>query len=67
MIVFLGDLIDRGPDSIGAVHLAMQATTLNQADEVVLLPGNHELLLVQVLDGHDPDLWLINGGKTVMA
>ncbi|SEQ87321.1 serine/threonine protein phosphatase 1, partial [Loktanella sp. DSM 29012] len=67
MIVFLGDLIDRGPDSIGAAHLAMQATTLTQADEVVLLPGNHELLLLEVLDGHDPDLWLINGGKTVMA
>ena len=67
IVVFLGDLIDRGPDSITAVTLAMTAAAATGADQVVLLPGNHELMLLQVLDGHDQDLWLGNGGKAVMA
>ncbi|MBS1301375.1 metallophosphoesterase [Loktanella sp. SALINAS62] len=67
VVVFLGDLIDRGPDSVGAVDLAMRTATFTEADDVVLLPGNHELMLLEVLNGCDPDLWLGNGGKAVMT
>ena len=66
ILIFLGDLIDRGPDSIGAVDAAMAAGSVIEADRVVMLPGNHELELVDVLDGGDPALWLQNGGRTVM-
>ncbi|SHF88218.1 Calcineurin-like phosphoesterase [Loktanella atrilutea] len=58
VLIFLGDLIDRGADSIGAVRTALAAGPLIRADRVVMLPGNHELALVDVLDRCDPALWL---------
>lgn len=61
-IVFTGDLIDRGPDSLGCIALAMEAK--NRFDKRILLPGNHEIMLVQAL--RDPDLcavWYHNGGE----
>ncbi len=63
-IVYLGDLIDRGPDSLGAMRLAMSAGGVD--DDVRVLPGNHELMLLDVLAGHGPGDWLINGGLTLM-
>ena len=66
ILVFLGDLIDRGPDSIGAVSVVLAAGPTIGADRVMMLPGNHELEMVDVLDGGDPALWLQNGGRTVM-
>jgi serine/threonine protein phosphatase 1 len=41
-VVLLGDMIDRGPDSLGCVDLAMRAAQLTNADKVVPLLGNHE-------------------------
>ena len=67
-LVFLGDLIDRGPDSLGAVRLAMGAADRARVADVVLLPGNHELMLVDAI--RDPQLfmddWLDNGGGAVI-
>jgi len=67
-LVFLGDLIDRGPDSLDAVRLAMGASDRARVDEVILLPGNHELMLIDGL--LDPQEfmgdWLDNGGDTVI-
>ena len=65
LVVFLGDLIDRGPDSLRAIDLTMDAARLAHADRVVLLPGNHELALLDALDGN-VEPWLAIGGKTVM-
>lgn len=67
-LIFLGDLIDRGPDSMGSVKLAMDAYSQAGVDLVTLLPGNHELML---LDGLlEPDLylsaWLYNGGDALI-
>ena len=67
-LVFLGDLIDRGPDSLGAVRLAMRAADRAKVDTVTLLPGNHELMLIDGL--LDPQAflgdWLDNGGDEVI-
>jgi len=67
-LVFLGDLIDRGPDSLGAIRLAMKAGERAQVDEVICLPGNHELMLIDALQ--DPHKfmvdWLDNGGNAVI-
>src|SRR5271155_5899893 len=41
-IVFLGDLVDRGPDSLGAIDLAIGAAARIGADEDIGLMGNHE-------------------------
>jgi serine/threonine protein phosphatase 1 len=41
-LIFLGDIIDRGPASLRAVALVGEAAELAGVDDVVLLPGNHE-------------------------
>jgi serine/threonine protein phosphatase 1 len=49
-LVFLGDYIDRGPQSRGVVELMMK---LDTGDEhVVFLMGNHEETLLSVADGN---------------
>lgn len=66
VVIFLGDLIDRGPDSLGVIELALDAETLAKADSCIVLPGNHELMLLEGLGGADPQPWFRNGGKAVM-
>jgi predicted kinase len=45
-LLFLGDLVDRGPDSVGVVRLVRQAVLDGVA---CALKGNHELKLVRFL------------------
>jgi serine/threonine protein phosphatase 1 len=61
-LVFLGDLVDRGPDSRGVVDLlATQPPTFARN---VFLKGNHEEFFLGVLDGDDSGVqhWLTYGG-----
>ncbi|SDD73643.1 polynucleotide 3'-phosphatase /polynucleotide 5'-hydroxyl-kinase /polynucleotide 2',3'-cyclic phosphate phosphodiesterase [Sanguibacter gelidistatuariae] len=46
--VFLGDLVDRGPDSPGVLRLVMGIVAAGHA---LAVPGNHENKLVRALDG----------------
>jgi protein phosphatase len=46
--VFLGDLVDRGPDSPGVLRLVMGMVAAGHA---LCLPGNHENKLVRALSG----------------
>lgn len=46
--VFLGDLVDRGPSSVGVLRLAMGMTASGNA---LAVPGNHEAKLIKALDG----------------
>ncbi len=46
--IFLGDLVDRGPDSPGVLRLVMGMVTAGHA---LCLPGNHENKLVRALSG----------------
>ena len=67
-LVFLGDLIDRGPSSFKAIDLAMRGAELANTDELNILPGNHDLMLLDALaDEAHVEHWLLNGGKTVLA
>lgn len=67
-LVFLGDIIDRGPASLEAIRLAESAKSLALVDDVVILPGNHELMLLDAID--DPMMfmgdWLDNGGEELI-
>ncbi len=47
-IIFVGDLVDRGPDSAGVLRLAMG---LVANDHALCVPGNHEEKLVRALRG----------------
>jgi serine/threonine protein phosphatase 1 len=58
-LVFLGDLVDRGPEIAKTVALVQ---ALQQATEAVqCLRGNHEQMMIDWLRDDD-DLWLANGG-----
>jgi protein phosphatase len=52
-IVFLGDLVDRGPDSPGVLRLVMKMVAAGQA---YCVPGNHDIKLLRKLRGRDVQL-----------
>jgi serine/threonine protein phosphatase 1 len=61
-VVFLGDIIDRGPDSRSVVELAFQ---LHKSGDAVALKGNHEELMLYAYDREDTIglyHWANNGG-----
>jgi len=49
-IVFLGDLVDRGPDIPGVLRIAMEMV---EAGNAICVPGNHEMKLLRKLRGRD--------------
>jgi len=64
-LVFLGDYIDRGPDSRGVVEALLD--DLPPDFEAHFLKGNHEALLLAFLDDSlTLQQWLINDAKTTM-
>lgn len=65
VVVFLGDYVDRGPDSRGVLEMLCQGPP--EGFEWVLLRGNHEDFLLAFLD--DPSLclpWMFNGGDATI-
>ncbi|UYM06161.1 polynucleotide kinase-phosphatase [Solicola gregarius] len=49
--VYVGDLVDRGPDSPGVLRLVMGMV---ESGEALCVPGNHEAKLVRALRGKAP-------------
>jgi serine/threonine protein phosphatase 1 len=66
-IVFLGDLIDRGPSSAGVVERLR--TFRPSFATAVFLMGNHEEVLLRILDGEASLIptWLRFGGAETLA
>jgi len=52
-LVFLGDLVDRGPDSVGVLKLVM---SLHERDQAICVPGNHDVKLSRYLQGQKVQL-----------
>lgn len=66
-VIFLGDMIDRGPDSRGVVELIM-AGPQKEGWSWLTLKGNHEEMLLGAWSGEsDVDWWLVNGGMETLA
>jgi serine/threonine protein phosphatase 1 len=63
--VFLGDYIDRGPDSRGVVEFLINLQS-QQPDLIVCLAGNHEELALAALYGGQEEHWLRNGGDKTL-
>ena len=63
-LVFLGDYIDRGPDSCDVVEFVLEIKENYQA---VFLKGNHEKMLLDFLEGTNQFLYLENGGELTLA
>jgi serine/threonine protein phosphatase 1 len=65
-IIFLGDLIDRGPDSRAVVAAAMEATA---AGEAAAIKGNHEALMLNAYVNWDSTgvyYWGESGGDATI-
>lgn len=63
MVLCLGDLIDRGPDSHGVLSL------VRGSDRIFSIKGNHELIMSEALSihGHRHDFWVEKvGGRATL-
>ncbi|OYP36547.1 metallophosphoesterase family protein [Rhodopirellula sp. MGV] len=64
-LIFLGDYVDRGPDSRGVID---QLVELQSRCNVVALRGNHEIMLCGVAFSHLPaEMWLNSGGNATVT
>jgi serine/threonine protein phosphatase 1 len=67
LLIFLGDYVDRGPESRGVVDLILQMMTWPKF-EVRALKGNHEEALLQFLDQPSfGQTWMEHGGAATLA
>lgn len=64
-LVFLGDYVDRGPDSRGVID---RLISLKQELNVVCLRGNHELMMARSRrDRSEYKMWYAVGGMQALA
>ncbi len=62
-LVFVGDYIDRGPDSQAVIERLLR---LREEVACTFLRGNHEALMLDYLDRGAFDLWRSNGGVATL-
>ena len=69
-IIFLGDMIDRGPDSKGVLDFIMNISDYDHENvKHIMLKGNHELMMCDSWHGTYPTatgMWLYNGGLNTL-
>ena len=64
-VIYLGDYVDRGPDSRGVIDLLI-GEPLADFKSIHIL-GNHEAMMRGFLDGEDVvSVWMMNGGTETM-
>lgn len=63
-LIFLGDYVDRGPDSRGVID---QLISLRERCQLVCLLGNHEIMFRGALAGLPVDPWLLSGGRQTIT
>ena len=61
-LLFVGDYIDRGPQSKGVVDYIIRLKNLAPPGGVICLKGNHEAMFLDFLAGGPTQLFLYNGG-----
>jgi serine/threonine protein phosphatase 1 len=67
MLVFVGDYIDKGPDSAGVIDTLMRLQ-MQHAHPVICLKGNHDCLMVEAAaSAAAEEKWLTMGGAVVLA
>lgn len=63
-LIFIGDYIDRGPNSFDVVNYLIDFKKL--VPKTIFLKGNHEDMLQNYLDGSDRFTYLLNGGQRTL-
>jgi serine/threonine protein phosphatase 1 len=68
-LVFLGDYIDRGPNSNGVISYLLELTNHLAEHEIIFLKGNHEDMFLSYLGlvGQHGDMFLYNGGMATLT
>jgi serine/threonine protein phosphatase 1 len=70
-LVFVGDYIDRGPDTRGVVDAVLELAGGGWEGPVTALKGNHEDMMLDSFSKrprYAPDVWLQNGGmETILS
>ncbi|WP_212747549.1 metallophosphoesterase family protein [Fodinibius saliphilus] len=61
--VFVGDYIDRGPNSREVVDRLLD---LRNEVDTVFLRGNHEQMLLDAVHKDKRSMWMMNGGRTTL-
>lgn len=65
LLIFLGDYVDRGPDSRGVIE---QLIALESRCRLVTLMGNHDAALLAIVDGSlSLEYWDAIGGDATLA
>lgn len=60
IVIFLGDYIDRGPESFEVIEYLIE---FSKKRHTVFLKGNHEDMLLRYLKGENiRDMYIVNGG-----
>lgn len=62
-LVFVGDYIDRGPNSKGVLDRLLR---LREDVQCTFLRGNHEAMMIEYLDTGAFSLWRMNGGVSTL-
>jgi serine/threonine protein phosphatase 1 len=62
-LLFVGDYIDRGPDSKGVIDRLL---ALREEVSCTFLRGNHEAMMIEYLDEGTFELWRMNGGVSTL-
>ena len=62
-LVFLGDVVDRGP---GTRQVIEQILTLQQRCQLIAISGNHEEMMLAALAGADWSMWMEFGGEETL-
>jgi serine/threonine protein phosphatase 1 len=65
-LIYLGDVVDRGPDTIGALRLWADDAAVRDVDRVDRIIGNHEIVMLLPLSdslhaGKAEAMWLSDG------
>lgn len=62
-IVFIGDYIDRGPESAQVLDYLI---SINHDLNCIFLRGNHDQMMLDAIERDDWKLWLFNGGESTL-
>jgi len=62
-LVFVGDYIDRGPDSKKVIE---RLIALGKEVDAVFLRGNHEQMMLDAIYKGNFNLWMMNGGRSTL-
>lgn len=63
-LVFVGDYVDRGPDSKGVIDFLLD---VKEDYKCTFLRGNHESMFLDYVDAGLDEIWSMNGGRETLS